>query len=427
MIKNNITNKVYIGSSINIKNRWRSHLSELRRNVHYNSYLQRSWNKYGENNFEFKVLEEVTEKDLLLEVERKYVSLYNSDERDSGYNQAKVSTDKTRFTHSEESRIKIGKASKERGVSKAALDRLHESQLGEKNNHAKLSEVDVRNIYAAIKRKKYTPNVLAFIYDISHNILHKIENRQLWKHLTLLTDWEITEDIELRFQERIANVKNKLNNVINEILILLINQKHDVLEIAELYDIAHTEIDNIHSLCKHSLVNELLVKKKDKNQIVKNDKRFIFMTVKGKYTNQIYTLKLNTYIYDKIKNTGIEWELDENKKEVVAKLSHKKELDYQLKLSQLITNSNRKVSKVYYLNKNCLDLSDGNLLIQYYTFSNAKHVRFRKDRNKYQAYITINKKFKNIGHFDKKEDAVYAVFSFYFDLENNKYFKDVTM
>lgn len=49
-------NKSYIGSSVNITERWRQHLSHLRAGTHHSPYLQRSYNKYGEDSLEFKVI-----------------------------------------------------------------------------------------------------------------------------------------------------------------------------------------------------------------------------------------------------------------------------------------------------------------------------------------------------------------------------------
>lgn len=56
-IINNINGKSYIGSSRNICNRLRCHYYELRNNKHCNKRLQNSWNKYGEENFEFQLVE----------------------------------------------------------------------------------------------------------------------------------------------------------------------------------------------------------------------------------------------------------------------------------------------------------------------------------------------------------------------------------
>lgn len=57
-IKNLINNKVYIGQSNDLTNRNRNHFYWLGRNEHHNEHLQKSYNKYGKENFIFEVLEE---------------------------------------------------------------------------------------------------------------------------------------------------------------------------------------------------------------------------------------------------------------------------------------------------------------------------------------------------------------------------------
>lgn len=84
-IKNKITNKVYIGQSKNIKSRWRKHKSELKNGTHDNDYLQMAWDKYGENNFIFRVLELCDENDLD-EKECYYIKYYDATNKDYGYN-----------------------------------------------------------------------------------------------------------------------------------------------------------------------------------------------------------------------------------------------------------------------------------------------------------------------------------------------------
>ena len=84
-IENLITHKKYIGQSVNIKDRWRRHISELNNNYHHNDYLQKSWNKYGEDNFEFYVLEYCSKEDLNKK-EDYYINKYNTMDRDYGYN-----------------------------------------------------------------------------------------------------------------------------------------------------------------------------------------------------------------------------------------------------------------------------------------------------------------------------------------------------
>ena len=52
-----VNKKIYIGSAVNLRQRWRSHRSTLQRNVHRNVILQHAWNKYGEQSFTFEILE----------------------------------------------------------------------------------------------------------------------------------------------------------------------------------------------------------------------------------------------------------------------------------------------------------------------------------------------------------------------------------
>ncbi len=94
IITNKINEKVYIGESLDIYRRWHEeHLHQLRNNRHYNRKLQNDFNKYGEENFSFEVLERysednpITTKARILILESYYVTafkksgieLYNSE------------------------------------------------------------------------------------------------------------------------------------------------------------------------------------------------------------------------------------------------------------------------------------------------------------------------------------------------------------
>ena len=56
IIRNTVSGKVYIGSAVNIKGRWRNHRYNCLNGKHCNIHLQRAWNKYGADAFEFKVI-----------------------------------------------------------------------------------------------------------------------------------------------------------------------------------------------------------------------------------------------------------------------------------------------------------------------------------------------------------------------------------
>lgn len=77
-IYNKTTNKQYIGSTtMCFQKRFWHHLSRLRTNTHKNSYLQNAWNKYSENDFEFKIVE-ICDKQFCLEREQFYLDKLNS-------------------------------------------------------------------------------------------------------------------------------------------------------------------------------------------------------------------------------------------------------------------------------------------------------------------------------------------------------------
>jgi group I intron endonuclease len=71
-IKNLVNEKCYYGSSKNIQKRWKTHLNQLRNKKHINCILQNAWNKYGEDNFIFEIVEEC-ELENIFEVEQKYI------------------------------------------------------------------------------------------------------------------------------------------------------------------------------------------------------------------------------------------------------------------------------------------------------------------------------------------------------------------
>jgi group I intron endonuclease len=75
--------KLYIGSAVNISKRKSVHVANLRTGKHHSIKLQRAWNKYGEESFEFKTLLVCDKKDLLF-YEQRLIDGY--DVVNAGYN-----------------------------------------------------------------------------------------------------------------------------------------------------------------------------------------------------------------------------------------------------------------------------------------------------------------------------------------------------
>jgi group I intron endonuclease len=56
IIKNSANGKFYIGSAVDVRDRWRCHKKNLRAGNHRNAHLQRAWVQDGEQSFIFEVL-----------------------------------------------------------------------------------------------------------------------------------------------------------------------------------------------------------------------------------------------------------------------------------------------------------------------------------------------------------------------------------
>jgi len=134
-IENLKTNKVYIGSAVSLTKRFRCHISTLRSGKHRNDKLQKSFNKHGENCFEFKVLIECEVKDLLM-YEQMLIDFYNAVQ--GGYNIAPVAGSGLGKKHTEETKEKMRKAWEIRRMkplkplSEEAKKKISESKIGKK-------------------------------------------------------------------------------------------------------------------------------------------------------------------------------------------------------------------------------------------------------------------------------------------------------
>lgn len=106
-IENLINGKKYIGQSNNIYYRWTNHIWCLNNNKHDNSYLQNSWNKYGQENFIFSILEQCNT-NCIDEKEKYYIDLYKTLIDSNGYNLDSGGNNNKQ--HSEITKKKISKA-----------------------------------------------------------------------------------------------------------------------------------------------------------------------------------------------------------------------------------------------------------------------------------------------------------------------------
>jgi len=86
-IKNNVNGKIYIGQTTRTLNKriW-EYKSAYNRNIFYNKYLLNSFNKYGWDNFEFSIIDTAINLSELNNKEIEYITKYNSNNKEFGYN-----------------------------------------------------------------------------------------------------------------------------------------------------------------------------------------------------------------------------------------------------------------------------------------------------------------------------------------------------
>lgn len=72
-IRNVINDKFYVGSTVDSRKRFWAHRKALRLGNHDCIYLQRAWDKYGEDCFKFEIVEQLSSKEELYPAEQKWL------------------------------------------------------------------------------------------------------------------------------------------------------------------------------------------------------------------------------------------------------------------------------------------------------------------------------------------------------------------
>jgi group I intron endonuclease len=109
-IVNRVNGKVYIGSAVDTKTRWQKHRYELNRQNHGNIHLQRAWQEYGADAFEFSVVEQVADPNDLITREQFWLDRQCAAHH--GYNICREAGSTLGRAHSDETKAKIGAKSK---------------------------------------------------------------------------------------------------------------------------------------------------------------------------------------------------------------------------------------------------------------------------------------------------------------------------
>lgn len=259
-IQNMINEKRYIGSSANIYQRFNQHRSALKRSNHVNNYLQNAWNKYGEDNFSFYIIEIVDDFDNLISKEDYYINFYKSYSFDSGYNIAPPVKNNT-------------------WESPYNFYVMHLSTLG-------LGIDDFNNIINLLCNTALSLPEISKITGVSKRIISNIYQRKAYKPLTEGLSFKPRSGVHSKITEEQANIIIKL---------LLegksIKQIRDIVE----FDVSIYIIEDIRrKKCWERLTENIIFppqKKRGKPSGVKTRKRVGKYSMDGVFLGEYPSLK----------------------------------------------------------------------------------------------------------------------------------------
>lgn len=136
-----VTEKSYVGSSVNMFNRRKGHFHDLRLGKHGNQKLQAAWNKYGESSFVFSVLEWLRDKKNLVLHEQCWIDIL--DTFNSGYNLTPLAGNCFGVRHSAEVRCKMA-------MSQTSEQRSEQARRGHAHTDKKAFSSAVKAGFAAM-------------------------------------------------------------------------------------------------------------------------------------------------------------------------------------------------------------------------------------------------------------------------------------
>jgi group I intron endonuclease len=228
-ITNKVNGKIYIGKSVDLYQRFCEHKAYLNSGKHHNRYLQRAWNKYGEECFIFEVVENVRDKDMLNGREIYWINCLHSTIKENGYNLTKggdglsgyeftdehkeklrrinignknakgyrhtakaleIMSEKKRghklklgVTLSEETKRKLSQINKGKKLSKETKQKMSKAKQGTNSYQSTLSENEVREIKQLLSECSLTVSEIADKYNVNIHVVSRIKRGKTYKNI----------------------------------------------------------------------------------------------------------------------------------------------------------------------------------------------------------------------------------------------------
>lgn len=253
-IINSVNGHLYVGSSMNLKRRFRDHKNDLLGNRHHNQHLQHAFNKYGLENFCFKVIYYLEDGDNLIEQEQRWLDSL-MEEKEYIYNICSIAGSCFGIKHSEETKKKYSESRK--GENNSFYGKHHTDESKQKMSEFQkgkiISEETRRKISESTKGEnsywygKNLPEETKKKISENHADVSGKNNPHYGKSPSKETIEKRSKTVkESGICKGENNPASKLTeDKVREIKILLKEGKHSQKQIAEMYNIGTTQISYI--------------------------------------------------------------------------------------------------------------------------------------------------------------------------------------
>jgi len=192
----------YIGSATHTRERFNYHHRRLRANTHCNQYLQHAWNKYGEDAFDFVLLETIDDPRKLVLLEQKWLDRYQTYSRTYGFNICPVAGSPLGRKLTKEHKEKIRRARKSRQLSEQTKHKISLAAKGNKRglgkHNGKLTSSDVKAIKTRLATTSDTRDSIAKDFGVHPHTIYRIIRRECWWNVVL------SDELEKQISARIA-------------------------------------------------------------------------------------------------------------------------------------------------------------------------------------------------------------------------------
>lgn len=146
-IINLINNKLYVGSSSNLRKRERDHFTELERGVHKNKHLQSAYKLYNKDSFKFELIENCIN-DELIKREQFWIDQYDFDQL---YNMCPIAGSHLGRKNSEETKLKMS----HKVFTVEHKHKISQAMCGKKNRLGIKHSEETKNKFRGVNNHEY--------------------------------------------------------------------------------------------------------------------------------------------------------------------------------------------------------------------------------------------------------------------------------